>query len=519
VAVAAALAQLVDVVAGFPTASVNGADWSTLAVGTLPAVGIATGLAAVAIAAHRRSPIVPVLAVVVAVTTTTAGLSATAATTPGPLTCMLAVAAALLALITGRWTGSRAAAEGPLVGAWSAGCAAAGLYALVVSHEVDGGTAGQVVAGVLFLGLAVAGAVCGSQLSAGSVTVRWALAGLWVLDAIAVSLADAGGHLLWPLLALHLGLAVVLVWPLVAGDEAARVIGRAAAWVSGAPRVGVLAGAGGIVLLVGVVVAFGGAAASSGSVSSGWATSGSAIAGSTVTVGAVGVLALAAACTPTMTPRWRIGLVLGAGVAFWTAWHSVHAMDDGGSTFAWTVFFPVVLVGVSGWGWWTNRRTGATATRPGWEGPGSLPPMISVPFVPPPTAKARSQVRLEVSSTLGPDDLLDAVRRATAVRGNWFRVYGDTVTVAAQSPGGLGLAIGGTCTFRARASSSGSGSVLHVGGMDTWTKSRWYVDFVIPISPAKVEGFRMYKLFLTTVASEVARSDGSSQARIGRPGR
>ena len=122
---------------------------------------------------------------------------------------------------------------------------------------------------------------------------------------------------------------------------------------------------------------------------------------------------------------------------------------------------------------------------------------------------------LELSTTLSPDAALDAVVRATGVRGNWFRTSGDVVAVTGRAEGGVGLKIGGTCTFRALVTSGGR-TELRVGGMDKWTKSRWYFDFLIPISPAKVEGFRMYKLYLRTVASEIARLDPSTRARIGK---
>lgn len=511
-AAGAGLAQLVDAVVAFPTEAVNGADWSTLAVATLPAFGIAAAFVALAVAANRRTRPVPVCAAVLALATVTAGLFSSPESTPGPMTCMLAVAVALLAVVPGVASpGARrpgmpgpAAAEAPLAWWWVGGCVAAALHGFVISHEVDGGTAGQVVGGVLFLGLAVAGAVCAPLLRGVPDTARWVLTALWPLDAVAVSLSDSGGHVVWPLLSLHLGLVAVLIWPLVLTDRASGRLTTLVSRVADAPQLGVLGGAAAVVLGVGVLVAFTGVSSSSGVSDT----------GSTLAVGVVGVLALAVACTPTMTPLWRSGLVAGATLSFWMAWDRGSTLNDGESTFMWTVFFPVALIGLSGWGALSNRRTGATASRPGWLGAGALPPMIPVPFVAPPTAGARSTVCLELASGLAPEELLDAVRRTTAVRGNWFRTYGDAVEVVGR---GLGLKIGSTCAFRALVGGSGERSVLRVGGMDAWTKSRWFLDFIIPISPAKVEGFRMYKLFLLTVASEATRLDPSARARIGRP--
>lgn len=519
VAGAACLAQLGAALAGFPTESVNGADFSTLAVATLPAFGFAAAFTALAVAAYRRRPAAHVYGVVLALAVITSGLFSEAVTSPGPLVCMLAAAVAVLPALSfasgGRPgpTGARAGAETPLLW-WLVGAtAAAALYGFVVSHEVDGGTNGQVVGGVLFVGLAVAVALIAVQPPPPPVA-RWTVVGLWLLDAVAVSLADAGGRLWWPLLALHLGLGVVLAWPLLARTTSGSVLNELVGKLSRLPQIGVLAGAGAAVALTGILVAFTGTESTAG-----YAASDSSLLGSSITPLAIGVLALGAACTPTMTPLWRGGLVAGAVFSFFVAWDGFSPTSDSESTFAWSVAAPVLLLGASAWGYWSNRRSGATASLPGWIGPGQLPRMISVPFVAPPTAGARSQVCLELSSALDPATLLDAVRRATAVRGNWFRVYGDTVTVTGGDPasGVLGLAIGGTCTFRAHVTTNGARRRLRVGGMDRWTKSRWYFEFIIPISPAKVEGFRMYKVFLATVASEVNRLDPSAQPRIGRP--
>lgn len=518
-ATATAAAQLLTAIIGFPAASVNGADWSTMAVATLPAFAIVAGAGTLAVAASRRSASTTTYATVLALAALLGGIASTPDTSPGPVVGMLAMATAALAVVDARFVLAGTPVEMPLAWWWTGGCGAAALYELVASHEVVGGTAGQVVTGVLFLLLGVAGAVCASELAGGRTAPRWAVAIGLPVALIAMTIGDGGSHVVWPLLVVHAALALAVLRPLVpalAGVAIAvhRWRDRALA-ASPAVRLGV---AGALVVVTGLVLAaarWTSTSSSSDYSSSDDYTSTGSFSGATAAVVIVGVLALAAVFTPTMTPLWRGGLVASGSFALWLAWHDGNTLHDGESTFAWTVAFPLVIVGSAAWGFWTNRRTGASATRPGWTGEGALPPMLELPFVAPPTAGARSRTCLEVSTTASPEAVLDAVVRMTGVRGNWFRTYGDEVEVTGRSAHVVKLKIGGTCTFRAQVTEGGR-TELRLGGMDSWTKSRWTLDFVIPIAPAKVEGFRMYKLYLRAVASEIARVDPSSRARIGR---
>lgn len=113
--------------------------------------------------------------------------------------------------------------------------------------------------------------------------------------------------------------------------------------------------------------------------------------------------------------------------------------------------------------------------------------------------------------------MLEAVRRVTAVRGNWFIVWDDHVEVLGADPTTLGLRIGGKCAFRARVEPRQARTVLRVGGLDRWTQSRNYIGGFIPAGLAHIEGFFMYKLFLQTVAAELAHLDPTARARIGSP--
>ena len=92
-AASAALVQMVTALVGFPTASVAGADWSTQAIATLPAFGIAAGAAAVTGAALRRSATTAIFAGTLALAAVVAGIGSYPDTSPGPVAGMLVVAA------------------------------------------------------------------------------------------------------------------------------------------------------------------------------------------------------------------------------------------------------------------------------------------------------------------------------------------------------------------------------------------------------------------------------------------
>jgi hypothetical protein len=209
--------------------------------------------------------------------------------------------------------------------------------------------------------------------------------------------------------------------------------------------------------------------------------------------------------------------VLGGLVALWIGWTGQQDLSTTSSSLTWIVVIPALLVGGVVWGLVENRRTGATSTRPGWSGPGAPPPPRSIAFMVPPTAGGRARLSLDVETALPQHVLLDAVRRVTAVRGNWFVVQGDHVEVSGAGPGELGLHIGGHCHFRARVQPRGARTALRVGGMDLWVQSRSYYFGVVPAGLAHVQGFFAYTLFLRTVGAEIARLDPLASLRIGAP--
>ncbi|MFP5023384.1 hypothetical protein [Pseudonocardia phyllosphaerae] len=240
-------------------------------------------------------------------------------------------------------------------------------------------------------------------------------------------------------------------------------------------------------------------------------------------VSIVGALVAAAAVfTPTMPTYWRAGcagaalLGIVAGAAGFSGTYSDRWMILFGS-------LPLAIAIRSVWGAIANQRNGVTSTSPGWIGqrPRLGPPGRPLTFATPVTAKGRSRLRLQIDTGLDAATVLDHVRAATGVRGNWFVVGGDHVDVQGKRPDELALSITNSwklhATFRAVATGHGRRTQLIVGGLDTWTQSRMYYYGFIPAGPASVKGYWMYLLFLQTVAGELRHVDPSVRASIGGP--
>ena len=145
------------------------------------------------------------------------------------------------------------------------------------------------------------------------------------------------------------------------------------------------------------------------------------------------------------------------------------------------------------------------------------PPASATVHPTPVTARARSTVRL-VSTTSAPvGQVLDAVRRAAQVRGNFFLVWGDSVSIETTTPDGFVCRSGGTAVFRVHAEASAGATRLRVGGFDRYRTSRQYVAGFIPVGPATVQGFRAYKIFLAALAQELHRLDPGARTVVGTP--
>lgn len=254
-----------------------------------------------------------------------------------------------------------------------------------------------------------------------------------------------------------------------------------------------------------------------------------------------GLVLLGLALVPSLPGRWRLGLV-GFGLLL-----LVMGIADGagGSTHnhtltAWDLAIPIIAVAVVLWGHWANTATGATAWAPGRAPAGAADPAaVTAPmdlggarsttstaagmptsatvYATPLTAGARSTVRLVSTTSLPIEQALDAVRRAAQVRGNFFLVWGESVSIEATAPDGFVCRSGSTAVFRVHADAASGPTRLRVGGFDRYRTSRQYVAGFIPVSPATVQGFRAYKVFLSALARELHRLDPGCRTVVGTP--
>ena len=483
-------------------------------------------------ATRRLAAVLAAVVVTLALFSSAAGIGALVATGAGLLALVLAVDRELGGALV-RPANPIASAR-LLVGWWLGATVYAAVLALTRAgyksiEPLD--AASSTAAGVLFWCLAAVGVVVLVATAARHGGVRWVFAGTWVVDAVAVGMIDSGNHAFWALLVLHAAAALALLLPARArtyfGDAPLAWTRTVATWWAGvlaAPRAVVLGVGGGVVALLGLIVALAGAATpgspgTSPSVTSVPSSSDDLAPGSSWSVVAAVVIALLCVVltlTPTMPTWWRGGLGAVGALLLVLAFGGDDLFE--GRLGAVTLLVPVVAVASSGLGAWTNWRTGATSTRPGWEGVGAPPPSASPRFPWPPTAGGRSRVQLRADSALGGDALLDAAVRMCAVRGNWFLVGTDTVGAGPRQGDRvvLGLHSGRTrCgEFRARTQRGGPRTTLVVGGMDRWTRRREYWFRVVPAGPASMQGFFMYRLYLQTVASELVRLDPTARITL-----
>ncbi|MHC1560607.1 hypothetical protein ACR9E3_16745 [Actinomycetospora sp. C-140] len=474
----------------------------------LPRLVLTAGAFAVVVAVAQRRAVAVGAAATVAVVVTAFAAGSVIDGLVSAFAAMLAIALAAVVLATSR-SRSLSTPTGlasVLASWWTAGAALAGLVGLAYGGLSGPGTAGG---GIIFLLLAGAGGACAVGLRSARPVAAWVLAATWPVTLVAVSLSDADGLGLGAVLVLHAAAALAAVGsaPIMAalGPAAVAARGRAVVTAARVPRAWLLWGGLALAVATGLLLAVSGSSSASGASGAGVGTM----------VIVVGFLALAAIFTPTLPWFWRVAAAAGGALAIAAGWTGFGSSSSG-DALLWVVLVPLALVGTCAWGALVNHRHGTTSSRPGWAGPGTPPPPRSVSFLIPPTAGARSRLALHVETALPPDAALEAVRRATAVRGNWFVVFDDHVEIAGTDDHVVGLHIGGHCHFRARVETRGSRTVLRVGGMDRYLQSRSWYGF-IPAGPAHVQGFWMYRLFLQTVAAELARLDTHARLSIAGP--
>lgn len=149
------------------------------------------------------------------------------------------------------------------------------------------------------------------------------------------------------------------------------------------------------------------------------------------------------------------------------------------------------------------------------------------------TAKARSQLRLEATTSLPPTAALDVVKKSTSrVKGggaslltSGLQNLGAQVHVEQEQPERLGLSINSgkriveLCTFSARVTGPGADgkTVLTLGGLERYKTSQSRVFGIIPTGPKSIAGIAPYKQFLDVVAQELRSQDPSAKVTVAVP--
>jgi hypothetical protein len=144
----------------------------------------------------------------------------------------------------------------------------------------------------------------------------------------------------------------------------------------------------------------------------------------------------------------------------------------------------------------------------------------AAPHLPAVTAKGRSKLRLQVTTSLAPAAALDAVRAATgAGKGGGVSLLTTGIVnlsagvhVETESPTRLGLSITSgkrlveLCTFSAEVTQSGEATSLRVGGLETY-KTLQTKTYGVPVGPKRIMGYDPYRRFLEEAAAKVLDGD------------
>ncbi|MBS1883588.1 MAG: hypothetical protein JSS97_11610 [Actinobacteria bacterium] len=146
----------------------------------------------------------------------------------------------------------------------------------------------------------------------------------------------------------------------------------------------------------------------------------------------------------------------------------------------------------------------------------------------PVTAKSRARTGLRAATTLTPADVLALIKGATGgVKGGGASLMtsgvmnaGARVHVEREFPDRLALSINSgkrlveLCTFTALVETAKGTSYLTIGGLETYkTKQSRLLGF-IPMGPASVAGFSLYKRFLDEVTAQLFVADPAVNTSI-----
>lgn len=147
------------------------------------------------------------------------------------------------------------------------------------------------------------------------------------------------------------------------------------------------------------------------------------------------------------------------------------------------------------------------------------------------TAKARAQTALHATTALTPSDALAVVKQAaSSVKGGGASLMtsgvvnaGAQVHVEQEHPDWLALSINSgkrlveLCTFSAVTEATDGTTTLWVGGLDTYKTSQSRLLGFIPIGPASITGFSLYKRFLDEISARLQAQDPTAGVTVGIP--
>jgi hypothetical protein len=147
------------------------------------------------------------------------------------------------------------------------------------------------------------------------------------------------------------------------------------------------------------------------------------------------------------------------------------------------------------------------------------------------TAKARARTALLASINLSQSDTLDVVKAATnLVKGGGTSLMtsgvvnvGAQIHVEEEHQDRLGLSITSgkrvveLCTFAAIAVQEDSWTSLTVGGLQTYKTSQSRLLGIIPVGPASIPGFSLYKRYLTELQAQLQAADPQASISIQDP--
>jgi hypothetical protein len=150
------------------------------------------------------------------------------------------------------------------------------------------------------------------------------------------------------------------------------------------------------------------------------------------------------------------------------------------------------------------------------------------------TTKARVQLRLVATTALSPSDTLSVVRQAVGdtKKGGGLNALNFSVlnmsaqvNIVRELPNRLALSITSLdrrvelCTFSVRVTEPDTNGKTHVqiGGLETYKTTQQRALIFIPIAPASIWGYPLYKHFLDVVAAVLSQRDPSTRVSIATP--